>query len=133
MLTRDGTSPGELLALGIAEFGALPKVTVRDARVAAIEPAADDGLVGGLRVRLADGTAIDAEVVVLATGARDLLPEVEGLPKLWGRRVHSCPFCDGEQYAGRRGPTCGGTAVGQEGHGGTHAARMGFDIDPDNT
>lgn len=98
VLTRDGTPPGELLALGLAEVEALPCVTVRDAHVDVIEPGRGEGL----RVRLADGSAVDAEIVVLATGARDRLPEVPGLPELWGRRAHSCPFCDGEAYAGRR-------------------------------
>lgn len=98
VLTRDGTPPGELLALGMAEVEGLPKVTVRDAHVDAIEPGEGEGL----RVRLADGSVVDAEVVVLATGARDRLPEVNGLAALWGRRAHSCPFCDGEAYAGRR-------------------------------
>ena len=98
VLTRDGTPPAELLRLGSAEVRALPTVTVREAHVEAISHG--DGQ--SLRVRLAGGEEIRAEVVLLATGARDVLPDVDGLKELWGRRAHSCPFCDAEAYAGRR-------------------------------
>lgn len=97
-LTRDGTSPGELIRLGMDEVRALPSVTVRQAHVEAVEHGDGDNL----RVRVAGGSEVHAEVVLLATGARDVLPNVPGLSELWGKRAHSCPFCDGETYAGRR-------------------------------
>lgn len=98
ILTRDGTPPGELLRLGRDEVAALPRVRLADAHVTAVEAVAE----GRWRVVAADGTATTSPVVVLATGVRDTLPEVAGLRELWGRRAHSCPFCDGEPYAGRR-------------------------------
>ena len=98
VLTRDGTPPDELLRLGTDEVRGLPSVTVRDAHVESVEQGSDDTL----RVRLAGGGDIFAEVVLLATGARDVLPDVPGLSALWGKRAHSCPFCDGAAYAGRR-------------------------------
>ncbi|MDQ3974750.1 MAG: NAD(P)/FAD-dependent oxidoreductase [Actinomycetota bacterium] len=97
VLTRDGTPPGELIRLGRAEVEALPTVRLEEMHVVAVQPGEADRL----RVRT-HAAEIDAEIVLLATGARDLLPEVPGLTALWGRRAHSCPFCDGEAYAGRR-------------------------------
>jgi thioredoxin reductase/SAM-dependent methyltransferase len=98
VLTRDGTPPAELLRLGMAEVQALASVTIRDEHVAAVRHGSGEGL----RVELAGGQQVDAEVVVLATGARDVLPEVPGLAELWGTRAHSCPFCDAAAYAGQR-------------------------------
>lgn len=98
VLTREATPPGELLRLGRAEVAALPSVTLADAEVTAVE-SADDVRWG---VRTADGERVEAPAVLLATGARDTLPDVAGLAALWGRRAHSCPFCDADPYAGRR-------------------------------
>ena len=98
VLTRDGTPPAELLRLGMEEVQALPTVTVQDDHVEEVRQNGGEHL----RVRLAGGEEVAAEIVLLATGARDVLPEVPGLGDLWGMRAHSCPFCDGEAYAGRR-------------------------------
>lgn len=100
VLTRDGTAPSELLRLGRAEVAALPTVALAESHVVAVEVHDAEGL----RVRTGDGDGeeLGAELVLLATGARDTLPAVPGLAGLWGRRAHSCPFCDGAGYAGRR-------------------------------
>lgn len=98
VLTRDGTPPAELLRLGLDEVRRLPTVTVREVHVEAVRHG--DGQ--DLRVELASGEELSAQVVLLATGARDVLPELPGLAELWGKRAHSCPFCDAEAYAGRR-------------------------------
>jgi thioredoxin reductase len=98
ILTRDGTPPAELLRLGHDEVASLPRVTVEEAFVEKVTPIGG----GHLRVDLASGTSVDARTVLLATGVRDALPDVPGLDGLWGQRAHSCPFCDGAQYAGRR-------------------------------
>ena len=98
VLTRDGTPPGELIRLARAEVDRLPTVSLQEAHVTAVQAGGDDQW----RVLLADGTKVNAHHVLIATGARDRLPEVAGLRDLWGRRAHSCPFCDGEAYAGRR-------------------------------
>lgn len=100
LLTREGAPPSELLAAGRAEVAALPSVTLRDVRVDAIVPPDIEG--APLHLRLADGSALTADRVVLATGVRDALPPVPGLVDLWGRRAHSCPFCDAAPYAARR-------------------------------
>jgi thioredoxin reductase len=97
VLTRDGTPPGELIRLGRAEVEALPTVTFEERSVRAVESVDE-----GLHVRTSDGEAIAANAVLLATGARDVLPGIPGLEHVWGRRAHSCPFCDGAAYADRR-------------------------------
>ena len=98
VLTRDGTPPSELLRLGMNEVRALPTVTVEDAHVDTVRHGDGSNFVASL----AGGSEVEAEVVLLATGARDILPDVPGLTDLWGKRAHSCPFCDAAAYAGRR-------------------------------
>ncbi|MCC3278270.1 NAD(P)/FAD-dependent oxidoreductase [Arthrobacter sp. zg-Y40] len=88
--TRDGVPPAELLELARAEvrgYGVeLVEATV--ARVAA------DG-----SVRTTDGRDFRGRQVVLATGLRDVLPQIDGLRERWGRDVLQCPYCHGYENA----------------------------------
>ncbi|MEE8601229.1 FAD-dependent oxidoreductase [Euzebya tangerina] len=95
--TREGADPADLLAAARAEVDALPTVARRTGMVSAVEEGSD----GRLLVRSHDDHVISARHVVLATGARDSLPRIAGLPAIWGRQAHSCPFCDAAPYAGR--------------------------------
>ena len=66
------------------------------ARWLATEPAAPSAD-GDLRftVTLADGRTRHARRLLVATGLRDVLPEVPGLAEHWGHSVVHCPYCHG--------------------------------------
>ncbi|MEO3872083.1 FAD-dependent oxidoreductase [Nonomuraea sp. B12E4] len=89
-LGREGTPPQELLAAGREEVrgygGEIVTGTVTTA-----ERLPD----GGFRVVLADGPAVEAARLLVATGLVDELPEVPGLAGLWGSAVLHCPYCHG--------------------------------------
>jgi thioredoxin reductase len=44
-----------------------------------------------------DGT-VTARKVLLATGLKDVLPQLNGIEPLYGRSVHHCPYCDGFEH-----------------------------------
>lgn len=52
--------------------------------------------------RLLGGHTIAARRVLIATGIEDVLPDIEGLEKHWGRDVIHCPFCHGFEVRDRR-------------------------------
>jgi thioredoxin reductase len=88
-LTRDGTAPAELLALGreeVARYG----VVHRHTRAATASRSA-----GRLLVGFDDGGSVSARQLVVTTGLVDELPDVEGLAERWGRDVVHCPYCHG--------------------------------------
>ena len=86
-LSRDGMSPGELLAAGRAEVAGYGVELVED-RVVGV----DDRLHGdGSR---AAGRARPAAPGV-ATGLSDELPDIPGVAERWGRDVLHCPYCHG--------------------------------------
>ncbi len=91
-LGREGTPPGELLALGRAEVegygGRVVTATVRTAREL-------DGREVGFAVELADGREVRARRLLVTTGLVDELPPVPGLAERWGRGVAHCPYCHG--------------------------------------
>jgi thioredoxin reductase (NADPH) len=87
-LTRDGTPPAELVAIGRSEVerygGRIVTGAVRTIRRHS----------GGFRAELADGV-IEARRVVVATGLHDELPDIPGLADRWARDVLHCPYCHG--------------------------------------
>jgi thioredoxin reductase len=91
-LTRDGTSPGELLRLARGEVLAygVPIRNLEVLRVNRVEMGFESELRGGDRVR--------SRVVLLATGVTDRIPEVPGLHELYGTSIHHCPYCDGWEW-----------------------------------
>lgn len=50
------------------------------------------------RVVLGDGTRLDADHVVLATGMRYAKPAIDGIEAFWGASVFHCPFCHGWEH-----------------------------------
>ncbi|WP_369371679.1 NAD(P)/FAD-dependent oxidoreductase [Promicromonospora sp. Populi] len=95
LLGLDGTPPAELLERGRAEvrrYGG----TVRPGEVVAAAPT-EPSAGGDLRftVTLADGATLHARRLLVATGLRDVLPDVPGLAEHWGHSVVHCPYCHG--------------------------------------
>jgi thioredoxin reductase len=110
-LSRDGTPPSELYAAGRAEvrwYGG----RVETGRVAAL---ARDGERFGVQISAQDGERFGAQDgeqsgertvvarrLLVATGVRDVLPEVPGLAARWGIDVLHCPYCHGWEVRGQR-------------------------------
>jgi thioredoxin reductase len=95
-ITRDGTPPDQLRALGRKDLATYPSVEVRDVRVESIT-----GSRGAFKVQLSDG-AIEARRVLLATGLIDELPPLEGFREHWGTSIVQCPYCHGYELRDRR-------------------------------
>jgi thioredoxin reductase len=51
---------------------------------------------------LQSGDTILPRRVIFATGMYDDLPPLEGLNRLWGKRVFVCPYCDAWEFRDRR-------------------------------
>jgi thioredoxin reductase (NADPH) len=122
-LTREGTPPAELLAIGRAEVTGYGGQVVSGRATGVIRNT--DGL--GFTVRLADGGEIQARRILVTSGAADRLPEIPGLAERWGREVLHCPFCHGWESRDR--------AIGILGTGpmAVHATLLWRQISPDVT
>ncbi|MFE3251428.1 NAD(P)/FAD-dependent oxidoreductase [Streptomyces sp. NPDC059209] len=95
LLGQEGVPPAELLRRGREEVrgygGTVVTGEVTDAVPA--DPAADGD--PRFAVTLADGTVLRARRLLVATGLRDVLPDVPGLARHWGHGVVHCPYCHG--------------------------------------
>lgn len=88
--SRDGAHPAELVKIGADEvrhYGG----EIRNGRVVGLEHAEGNKFV----VRLEDGGTLTTRALLVATGLRDELPEIEGLHERWGNDVLHCPYCHG--------------------------------------
>ncbi|WP_115788174.1 NAD(P)/FAD-dependent oxidoreductase [Arthrobacter silvisoli] len=128
-LSRDGMPPGELLALGREEVRGYGG-EVLDGVVLDLVPdgasgfwvllagagqtgagqtgagqtgagQAGTGQAGAGGNPAASGRRISARRVLVATGLRDELPEIEGLAELWAKDVLHCPYCHGYEVRDR--------------------------------
>ena len=88
-ITRDGTAPEQLVALArrdLEPYG-----------VEFVDASAEGArqIPQGWSVGTADGGSIQGRHVVLATGLRDVLPDVPGAREAWGHGLLQCPYCHG--------------------------------------
>jgi thioredoxin reductase len=98
IVTNDGRDPAEFRAIVRGELEQYADVEVRDVAASAVTRRED----GTFSTTLADGTVVLSRAVVLATGVRDVMPDVPGFADQWGRTVHVCPFCHGHEMSGKR-------------------------------
>jgi len=89
-LGQDGRAPSDIMATARAQLTAYG--TVRQQADRAVTVVAEDG---GFRLGLEDGSSLQARRLILATGQRDLLPDLPGLADRWGKTVLHCPYCHG--------------------------------------
>jgi thioredoxin reductase len=95
-LGRDPQTPAQLLARGREELLSYPTASVRPSAVRAVRRQPD----GRFDVSLSEGSLV-AHRVVLATGVKDVVPDVTGFDEHYGASVFHCPACDGYEARDR--------------------------------
>ena len=100
----DGKSPMEIRDIAMSQLRAYPTVTFRDGWVSHASPSAkssarstagtDDGDMR-FDITINDRDVITARRILLATGVRDILPDIPGMTDRWGTTVLHCPYCHG--------------------------------------
>ncbi len=89
VLGHDGKPPLQLIAEGHREIERYGGV-ILEGRVTQVTR---DGET--FSVSVDSGAILRARRVIVATGLRDELPDIEGLAEQWGKGVVVCPYCDG--------------------------------------
>ena len=93
LLGHEGLPPRELIARARSELERYATVAIRMERVTEI---AAEG--GAFSIACADGSKATARKILLATGLKDDVPQIEGIERFYGRSVHHCPYCDGFEH-----------------------------------
>jgi thioredoxin reductase len=95
LLGMDGTAPAELLRRGREEVRRYGGRVVAGEVTSAFPAVSTTGGDPRFTIALADGRTLQARRVLVATGLRDVLPDVPGLAQHWGHGVVHCPYCHG--------------------------------------
>src|SRR3954452_8175071 len=93
----DGVSPATILERARADLSRYPHAEIVDGT----EVGHVRFLPNGFLLQLSDDTTCEARRLILATGVRDLLPEIEGFAEYYGKAVFTCPSCDGYEVQGQ--------------------------------
>ena len=88
-LSNDGMNPKEFIKKGREEL-AKYEVELIDRKVEAATYTKGEFILTD-----AEGQVYRSRKLLLATGLKDHLPQVEGIEDLYGKSVHHCPYCDG--------------------------------------
>lgn len=89
-LSRDGMPPRDLLAAGRDEVQVYGGDLIAGTVAEVVQ-----GPGSGFRVHLADGRQLHTRRLLVATGLRDELPDIQGVRERWGRDLLHCPYCHG--------------------------------------
>ena len=89
-LTHDGQKPAEISALAKAEVLKYPTVKFVNGKALSASKSTD-----GFAVVLESGERFSSRKLLIATGLKDVLPNIKGLAECWAISVIHCPYCHG--------------------------------------
>ncbi|SEI44741.1 Thioredoxin reductase [Dyadobacter koreensis] len=92
-LTQDGETPAAISALARKQVLAYP--TIRFENDLAVEVS---GKNNDFTILTAQKNQYSAKKILLATGVKDIMPNIPGFTESWGISVIHCPYCHGYEY-----------------------------------
>lgn len=95
-ITRDGISPIEFKKVAKEDLINYPNISIQNKRVVDISKENQSFL-----IHTEDGNTYYSKKVILSTGLKDVMPQIEGIHKFYGTSLFSCPFCDGWELKDR--------------------------------
>ncbi len=89
-ITRDGIHPQEFKRIAQEELSRYPDVRIERQMVQRINK--ENNL---FQVETETGEVYTAKKIILATGFKEVLPDIPRVKEFYGKSLFSCPFCDG--------------------------------------
>lgn len=96
-LTRDGSTPKELSEIAINQVAAYKSVHFYNGL--AIDAERSNKV---FKVTTSKGDILSAKKLVLATGIKDIMPNIKGFSECWGISVVHCPYCHGYEIRNKK-------------------------------
>ena len=90
-ITRDGVKPKEFREIARKEIGKYPSVTHAKKEVASIIKNNNQLF----EMVTSDKELYQSKSIIIATGLKDVLPNIENISDYYGKSLFNCPYCDG--------------------------------------
>ena len=95
-ITREGIHPQEFKRIAQEELSRYPDVRIERQKVHRINK--ENNL---FLVKTENGELYSAKKIILATGFKEVLPDIPRVTEFYGKSLFSCPFCDGWELRDR--------------------------------
>ena len=89
-ITHDGKTPKEISDLARKQVAAYDTVKFHEGFVEALKKTDE-----GFEAKTSTGEKFYAKKLILASGVKDVMPEIPGFAECWGISVLHCPYCHG--------------------------------------
>ncbi|WP_192345924.1 NAD(P)/FAD-dependent oxidoreductase [Algoriphagus sp. Y33] len=89
-LTQDGKTPAEIASIGRKQVEKYDTVTFLSGF--AVDAKKTNS---GFEIKTEDDKVFEGKKLILATGVKDIMPEIPGFSECWGISVIHCPYCHG--------------------------------------
>ncbi|WP_248931014.1 NAD(P)/FAD-dependent oxidoreductase [Paenibacillus hamazuiensis] len=89
-ITRDGITPSEFRRIAYEEVLRYPSVDHLQTEIVSVRK-----LESGFELLDSSDVRVQARKLILATGVKEIFPDIEGFYPLYGKSLFNCPYCDG--------------------------------------
>lgn len=121
-ITQDGEEPGKIAEKARMEI--LKYNTINSIDDLAVTGKQDDE---GFVITTQKGGSYHAKKLILASGIKDIMPDIKGFAACWGISVVHCPYCHGYEIRNQK------TAILMKGNSGLHLASLVNNLTADIT
>ncbi|WP_285007963.1 NAD(P)/FAD-dependent oxidoreductase [Pedobacter faecalis] len=112
-LTQDGKTPREISETSRAQVAQYRTVQFYDGLATAGIKTEN-----GFEIKASSGDTFYGRKLILATGIKDLMPDIKGFSECWGISVIHCPYCHGYEFRDKK------TAIMADAARATHLAPL---------
>ncbi len=88
-VTRDGTNPGEFRQIAHDELSRYPSIEFKNDKVTSVtknETSFD--------LITSDGEKHKSKTIIISTGLKDILPDIDNISKFYCKSLFNCPYYD---------------------------------------
>jgi thioredoxin reductase len=93
LLTQDGDTPEQILSKARNKIFEYPNITLLNGLVVNACQIADQ-----FQVEIENGNRYSSSKLIIATGVKDILPDIPGFKECWGKSILHCPYCHGYEF-----------------------------------